>query len=157
LDVWIEKMDGTIVAASVSTNRNVEHIFSNDFGAGAYRIRVTRLSSQSENGNYALAWWYGSGSSLSVKGDYNNDGIVDSNDYQVWRTNFGSTVQLDADGNGDGTVNAADYTIWRAHLGQTAGSGSVAAVPEPSTLWLTLVGMVCCLLHMNYVRSPEVR
>jgi hypothetical protein len=144
LDVWLEKTDGTIVAASVSTDRNVEHIFSNNFGAGAYRIRVTRLSGQSENGNYALAWWYGSGSGtpISAKGDYNNDGIVDSNDYQVWRTNFGSTSQLDADGNGNGIVDAADYTIWRDHLGQMAGSGSAAAVPESSSVVLLLTGIV---------------
>jgi hypothetical protein len=143
LNVWLEKTDGTIVASSLSTDHNVEHIFANNFGAGQYRIRVTRnLGGGGDSGNYALAWWYGSGSSLSIKGDYNNNGTVGPEDYMVWKSNFGSTVQLDADGNGNGIVDAADYTIWRDHLGQMAGSGSAAAVPEPSAFVLFAVAAV---------------
>ncbi len=42
-----------------------------------------------------------------IPGDFNNNGIVDTADYVVWRNN-------------DGTQ--AGYNLWRAHFGQTVGS-----------------------------------
>jgi hypothetical protein len=69
-------------------------------------------------------------------GDYNGDGIVDSNDYSVWRSEFG-TSNPSADGNGNGVVDAADYVIWQAHaIGSGAGASlpGSANVPEPSAL-----------------------
>jgi len=64
-------------------------------------------------------------------GDYNQDGIVDAADYVVWRKN-------------DGTQPG--YDTWRVHFGQTAGGGAGnsadAAIPEPTTLVLLLVGML---------------
>jgi hypothetical protein len=54
-------------------------------------------------------------------GDYNGDGLVDTLDYQVWKSHWGMTpaCYYDGDGNGNGIVDAADYTVWRDHLGQT--------------------------------------
>ena len=75
---------------------------------------------------------------IPIPGDYDHDGIVDTDDYNVWRSGFGSETNLTADGSGNGVVDAADYVICRAHFGQTAGSDSGAianaAVPEPATL-----------------------
>jgi hypothetical protein len=69
-----------------------------------------------------------------VLGDYNHNGIVDAADYVVWRKGLGTTY------------TQADYNIWRAHFGQTAGSGSGAianaAVPEPATTIMMIVGML---------------
>lgn len=68
-----------------------------------------------------------------VSGDFNNNGVVDSADYVVWRKGLGTVY------------TQADYGIWRAHFGQTAGNGTgdsaIAAVPEPAT-WLMLSSVV---------------
>ena len=88
-----------------------------------------------------------------LPGDYNNNGNVDAADYIVWRDTLGSTgTALAADGNGSGAIDAGDYDVWRAHFGQMAGSSAGAsanaAVLEPGTLVLLLVGMLAmCSCH----------
>ncbi len=84
--------------------------------------------------------------STPLPGDYNDNGIVDAADYVVWRKNNGTQ---------------SDYNIWRTHFGQTAGSGAAlpsaeplsAAVPEPATLVLLLVGMAAVLTKRWSVAS----
>ena len=75
-----------------------------------------------------------------LPGDFNGNGTVGPEDYNVWKANFGSTTLLAADGNGDGIVDAADYTVWRNNLGATLPGGGSAgaspshtAAPEPSS------------------------
>jgi hypothetical protein len=69
-------------------------------------------------------------SSAAVLGDYNHNGTVDAADYVVWRKGLETAYSQN------------DYNVWRANFGKTAGSGSGAtanaAVPEPSTLLLTM-------------------
>jgi hypothetical protein len=67
----------------------------------------------------------------SAFGDFNNDGVVDTADYIVWRKN-GGTQQ--------------GYITWRAHFGAALGSGSSAAgpaadVPEPANMVLAAIGL----------------
>lgn len=73
-------------------------------------------------------------SPISLPGDFNNDSVVDTADYVVWRNGLGTTF------------TQADYDIWRSHFGQSAagsGVGSFSAVPEPTPLiLLTLVAMI---------------
>jgi peptidyl-prolyl cis-trans isomerase A (cyclophilin A) len=85
-------------------------------------------------------------------GDYDFDGVVNTADFTVWKTNFGSTTNVAADGNGDGVVNAADYTVWRnsAVLGAGAASELGNSVPEPSTV--ALVGIL--LIGSMALRRP---
>lgn len=85
------------------------------------------------------------GSSVSLTGDYNNDGSVDAADYVVWRK---------------GNINGGQgYTDWRTNFGAsggpsgpgalvsgfvryvTSGVGTGAAVPEPTAVWLVGMGL----------------
>jgi hypothetical protein len=69
-----------------------------------------------------------------VAGDYNNNHVVDTADYVLWRK-FNNTATTLANDSTSGT-NAADYDVWRARFGQSSGSGTgaVSAVPEPEPI-----------------------
>jgi probable HAF family extracellular repeat protein len=74
-------------------------------------------------------------------GDYNGNGVVNAADYVVWRANEGTNNMLPNDPIG-GTIGHAHYDTWRANFGSSAGGGSAtsAAVPEPATWVLLLLG-----------------
>jgi hypothetical protein len=82
-----------------------------------------------------------------LPGDFNHDGIVDAADYTVWRDSMGQTGDVAADGNEDNIVDMADYQLWVDNFGRSelggAGGGSrgTAAVPEPASWLLAVVGV----------------
>ncbi len=106
----------------------------------------------------------------ALAGDYNRDGSVDAADYVVWRDTVGNTSpQLDpstfrvtsfGDMRANGAISGmcgfntpdcevideADYEVWRANFGRTVSSGSAAgggaAVPEPTSAVLALMGLL---------------
>jgi Glycoside hydrolase family 44/PEP-CTERM motif len=84
-----------------------------------------------------------------LPGDFNHNHIVDADDYAVWQDSFGQTGNLAADGNEDNVVDAADYTLWRDNLGRSepSGAGASAAVPEPTSAMLLLLGLVAAALR----------
>ncbi len=91
--------------------------------------------------NWSVA--YGSSSvtlSVGIPGDYNDNGVVDAADYNLWRDSMNAVgSNLPADGDGDGSIDADDYAVWKNHFGQSAGAGGGAgstAVPEPGALVL---------------------
>nr|WP_261361263.1 esterase-like activity of phytase family protein [Aeoliella straminimaris] len=85
-------------------------------------------------------------STCELTGDYNCSGVVDAEDYQVWRDTFGSTEVLFADGNGEGMVDIADYPVWRNHLGASVSSSTLgASVPEPTTAELLALMMAAAI------------
>ncbi len=88
-----------------------------------------------------------------LTGDYNANGVVDAADYVVWRNALGqSGIGLAADSNFDGQVNDVDYSTWRSNFGAVApGSGAGAAVPEPATPVLFLVGMAAMLCRRRAI------
>lgn len=57
---------------------------------------------------------------LSLSGDFNNDGTVNGGDYVYWRKNL----------SGD----QARYDAWRANFGASLGAGSGAALPSANPL-----------------------
>jgi mannan endo-1,4-beta-mannosidase len=78
-----------------------------------------------------------------LPGDYNLDGTVNTADYTIWRNSLGDIGSgLAADGNGDGKIDNADYAVWRLYFGVSTSGAGAAHVPEPTSIWLTLVGVV---------------
>jgi hypothetical protein len=153
LDVFLlPKGSGVLtqaVAESVTAEGTLQHIFFQIPVTDEYEIWVRQFDADIAGGQgYGLAWWYGVAPPLIVQGDYNGDQIVDIQDYNFWRTNFGGAVSpgTGADGNGNGVIDAADYVVWRNNL--SAGTGSAAAVPEPSGLaLLAIVGVLLARLR----------
>ena len=86
---------------------------------------------------------------LSLSGDFNNDGTVDAADYVYWRKNF----------SGD----QAKYKAWRANFGASLGPSSgtaihsaaplSAGVPESTTLALLLVGILAMCSRRRMIVS----
>jgi hypothetical protein len=77
-----------------------------------------------------------------VQGDYNGNGTVGQEDYDLWRSTFGTATGLPAaDGNNNGVVDAGDYVVWLKHLGQSSSiTGSITGnitlnVLDPFTSW----------------------
>jgi cyclophilin family peptidyl-prolyl cis-trans isomerase len=79
-------------------------------------------------------------------GDYNLFNNVDTADYIVWRKSLDTNPPgLTADGDLDGVVDPDDFHVWRHHMGAfpvlstpSAGSGlgSGLSLPEPGTMIL---------------------
>ncbi len=76
--------------------------------------------------------------SITMPGDYDGNGSVGGEDYDLWKNTFGQAAMPGdaADGNRNGIVDAGDYTIWRDHFGPPILVG--AAVPEPHAFVLGL-------------------
>jgi len=87
-------------------------------------------------------------------GDFNLDGVVNSQDLDIWTANVGTGTSWQmGDANYDGVVNGLDLDLWRANVGlpQLAGGAlgdeSVAGVPEPGTLALLAAGLMGLLAY----------
>ncbi len=76
-----------------------------------------------------------------LPGDVNFDGVVDIFDINLLSAHWGETGSA-GDANGDGMVNIFDINMISSNWTPTGGAGSAAAVPEPSTLILILIGLL---------------
>lgn len=82
---------------------------------------------------------------IAAPGDFNLDGDVNFDDYLILSDNHGDgdgMTWVHGDANGDGVVDDNDFWIWQDYNGQTFNYGgtasSLASVPEPSTILMTL-------------------
>ena len=74
--------------------------------------------------------------------DFNNDGVVNGTDFLIWQRGFGAASSHAAgDADGSGTVNTADLVWWKTTFGTAGAASSLAAVPEPSSIVLSGVGL----------------
>jgi uncharacterized lipoprotein YddW (UPF0748 family) len=83
---------------------------------------------------------------LTVTGDYNGDGTVDSDDLESWSEGVGtaSNAAFDqGDGDADGDVDGADLLAWQRNLGVTTFTtpavAAAGSVPEPGAAVLMVV------------------
>ena len=68
--------------------------------------------------------------SIGLAVDYNEDGTVNAADYTVWR-----------DG-GSPDDSQAGYDLWKANFGNSGSGSGSAAVPEPVSAALVVVGLI---------------
>jgi prepilin-type N-terminal cleavage/methylation domain-containing protein len=89
-------------------------------------------------------------------GDYDRNGFVEQQDYEVWQETYGSNIDPGdaADGNQNGIIDAADYVFWRKMFGGSGGgSMSAAPAPEPSA---GIIGVLGILLGAGGLRRKRV-
>jgi hypothetical protein len=99
----------------------------------------------------ATAYFYLTG----LPGDADLSGTVDGADLNVVLSNYNQSGMLWAQGDFDanGTVDGTDLNVVLSNYNQSAG-WIAAAVPEPSTLWLTaagLVGLLACAWRNGFM------
>jgi hypothetical protein len=102
---------------------------------------------------------------VTIKGDYNGNGVVDAADYTVWRDLLGQEVVAgtSADGDFDGVVTTADYSLWVSHFGQSVvfGAGSLgdsaSVIPEPTAACLWLIGLAIATLRRRHFHRSKSR
>lgn len=111
-------------------------------------------------GWHAISVWcvdaqanFGSGTFAAVplKGDYNDNGVIDAAYYTVWRDAFAAGSSSLTNDPTMGTVDGSDFEYWRDHFGESSGGGagagsalSASPVPEPTSFALVelAVGML---------------
>jgi len=95
---------------------------------------------------------------FGLQGDYNDDGIVDGEDYTVWRDNLGTSYQLPNEGSATpGQVTAEDFEVWRTQFGAVTGQAAITygKVPEPATWSLALSVLFAAGLYKAASRRQE--
>ena len=82
--------------------------------------------------------------SVTLMGDFNNDGSVDAADYTIWRDELGQTgITLAADANLDGVVDQDDYNLWSANYGTQIQASASVAIPEPTSALMLVTALAC--------------
>ena len=89
-----------------------------------------------------------------LQGDFDQDNDVDGIDFLAWQMGLGiasGASVSDGDADFDGDVDMDDLSIWESNYGLTI-TNSLAQVPEPSTVLLTVVGIAA--LAMQSLKRP---
>lgn len=88
--------------------------------------------------------------SVLIRGDFDNDLDVDSDDLVEWQNDYG--VDGDSDADGDGDSDGRDFLIWQQNVGFGLEEDLVAtvAVPEPTSCLLA-----CAVLGSLFCYRPR--
>ena len=83
---------------------------------------------------------------LGLPGDIDFSGTVDEADLAEFIKHYGTATDADwesGDFNEDGVTSLADLLLLKQHFGESySSSPAPTAVPEPSTLFLTLIAVI---------------
>lgn len=84
-------------------------------------------------------------------GDFNEDGVVNSDDLLLWSDVVGSDVTENlmhshGDANGDQVVDGIDFLIWQREFGKVS---QVTGVPEPAIAPLLIIAAVLNLVRIR--------
>ena len=84
---------------------------------------------------------FGSESDTLLLGDFNSDGSIDVNDFDIMVANFNTVGISSAEGdiNFDRRVDLADFVQFRAIF--TAANSNATSVPEPASIQMALLGL----------------
>ncbi len=150
-------------AALAQTNRGVWMWGSASHPYGASNV-IGDLAKESELISYFGAWGvdrvYASVGATPISdptskfsADFATDSKIDGADFLAWQqgygTNTGATL-AEGDANGNGSVNAFDLAVWEQQFGVTPLLG-VAAIPEPSSCLLAIVGLLGLLFPIKKI------
>jgi endonuclease/exonuclease/phosphatase family metal-dependent hydrolase len=140
---------GTLVATAPA---NVHEIFLNTSSLGSFNGTVT-ISTASQGAANSLYEFPVSFSVIDfLQADFNRDGDVDAEDLIEWQAGYG--VNADGDADFDDDTDGRDFLIWQRQFGQTSlplEAGSLAAVPEPSSMLLLMASAALCLAYRRPV------
>lgn len=126
---------------------NGQRVATSD-GRGSFLVQYGPGSPFDEN-QVILTAFQGS---TGLPGDANGDGRVDLADFGILKSNFGSgTTLAEGDFNGDGKVDLADFGILKENFGKSGA----AAVPEPATLVLTMLGVALLTIRRRGSRAAR--
>lgn len=92
---------------------------------------------------------------MFLEADFDQNGTVEFSDFLILSGQFGNTVDppgTPPDINGDGTVNFPDFLVLSSQFGQ---SSSAAAVPEPGSLSILLIGSLIMMTRRRHRKGGE--
>ncbi|QDU87795.1 IgA Peptidase M64 [Pirellulimonas nuda] len=119
---------GTYEVTANAYDEAMEHAFQ----GGMLDLVRTNLSTLHQYVEWTLT--------VSDPADFDESGVVDQDDYELWVNKFGGPSPPWW-GNRDGLVEAADYTVWRDAFSGRRALGA-AGVPEPGALGLAALAIV---------------
>jgi hypothetical protein len=97
-------------------------------------------------------------SNAASTGDFNQDNLVDGADFLAWQRNAGvasnATLAM-GDGNRDKKVGNPDLDVWKFQFGESGAHHAVTAVPEASSIWLTMTGLLAARGWARRFRTPS--
>ena len=70
----------------------------------------------------------------TIPGDFDQNGVVNGQDLNLWKTNFGGSALPNSDGDSDSDGN--DFLVWQRSVTAGAAAPAAAAVPEPASVTL---------------------
>jgi glucose/arabinose dehydrogenase len=122
--------------------------FGEDSVGNLYLVKIGTSSTSTTTGAiYKLV------TDAFVPGDFNADGLVDGDDLSRWQAGYGTLIgseNANGDADGDGDVDGRDFLAWQRNLGVSSQdftgdlTSPAVAVPEPGTVILLGMTVVCC-------------